>query len=80
MPRGLKLCRCIIGSRTEKAVSQALAQHLVPAIADHRRDVAGIALEQLALACAHSLVDPSDETWPEVISKLTLWVDRLTQN
>lgn len=66
--------------RAEMAVSQSIGQYSVPAISDHRRQVAGIAQQQLALACARSLVEPEDDAWPEVISKLSLWVDRLTRN
>jgi len=47
------------------------------AIAYHRRQVQVIAKHQLARAYAEKRLAPADATWPLVIDKLTLWIDRL---
>jgi hypothetical protein len=47
------------------------------AVARHRREVRAITEQHLASSCAHSLCAPQDETWPHVINRLTLWLERL---
>lgn len=58
-------------------LSQALFRFSVPAVADHRREVQVIAQQHLARAYAHSQRAPQDQTWFQVINKLTHWLDRL---
>jgi hypothetical protein len=66
--------------RASDAEVQAVRHMFAPpqlTAAKHRRDFRLIAEQHLANACAHSLCAPHDETWPKVIDKLSLWLDRL---
>ena len=44
---------------------------------EHHRDMLAIARQQVALACARSLCEPDDQRWPDVISRLVDWMQRL---
>lgn len=45
--------------------------------AEHHRDMLAIAQQHFALACARSLSEPENLRWPQVISRLGYWVNRL---
>ena len=45
--------------------------------AEHHQDMLAIAQQQFALACARSLCEPENQKWPQVISRLGYWLNRL---
>lgn len=46
---------------------------------EHHQDMLAIARQHVALACARSLCEPDDEKWPDVITRLVDWLQRLQQ-
>ena len=44
---------------------------------EHHRDMLAIARQHVALACARSLCEPDDQKWPNVITRLVDWMQRL---
>jgi hypothetical protein len=48
--------------------------------AEHHQDVLAIAQQQFALACARCLSEPDNQKWPEVISRLGSWLNRLERD
>jgi hypothetical protein len=47
---------------------------------EHHRDMLAIARQHVALACARSLCEPEDEKWPDVITRLVDWMQRLQRS
>lgn len=47
---------------------------------EHHRDMLAIARQHVALACARSLCEPDDQRWPDVITRLVDWMQRLQRD
>lgn len=62
-------------SQTNDATENYIPRVKTPA--EHHQDVVQIAQQHFALACARSLSEPDNKRWPQVISRLGYWLNRL---